>query len=74
VKHFKLHKDTIILISKIDKWLRDEYSNGHNSEVVFKTREVITKIMKRGWYSEQEREFLNELRSQYISNNQSKDL
>lgn len=70
MKTVNLNKDTIILLSKIDKWLRDDYTNGHNNEVVLKTREVISKIIKRGYYNEQERDLLNELRSQYISDNQ----
>lgn len=74
MKTVNLNKDTIILLSKIDKWLRDDYTNGHNNEVVLKTREVISKIMKRGYYNEQERDLLNELRSQYISDNQGKKL
>jgi hypothetical protein len=61
-----LNRDTIILLGKIDKWLRDEYSNGQNNDVVLKSREVITKVIERGYYNEHEQDLLNELRSQWI--------
>lgn len=67
MKTINLNRDTLILLNKIDKWLKDEYSNTHNEEVVLKTREYITTIMNRGYYNQQEQELLNELRSQYIN-------
>jgi uncharacterized protein (DUF2164 family) len=66
VKTIKLNRDTILLISKIDKWLRDEYNNGLNDDVVLKTREFITRVIKRGYYNQNEQDLLNELRSQWI--------
>jgi len=67
VKTFNLNRDTIILLTKIDKWLRDEYANGLNDDVVLKTREFITRVIKRGYYNKNEQDLLNELRSQWIS-------
>jgi|DEB0MinimDraft_10_1074344.scaffolds.fasta_scaffold45492_5 hypothetical protein len=61
-----LNKDTLILLGKIDKWLRDEYANSQNNDVVLKSREVISKIINRGYYNEHEQDLLNELRSQWI--------
>jgi len=61
-----LNKDTLILLGKIDKWLRDEYANNQNNDVVLKSREVISKIINRGYYNEHEQDLLNELRSQWI--------
>ena len=61
-----LNKDTLILLGKIDKWLRDEYANSQNNDVVLKSREVISKIINRGYYNEHEQGLLNELRSQWI--------
>mgnify|MGYP000235618367 CR=1 FL=1 len=66
MKTIKLNRDTILLISKIDKWLRDEYNNGLNDDVVLKTREFITRVIKRGYYNQNEQDLLNELRSQWI--------
>jgi len=66
VKTINLNRDTILLISKIDKWLRDEYNNGLNDDVVLKTREFITRVIKRGYYNQNEQDLLNELRSQWI--------
>ena len=67
MKTFNLNRDTIILLTKIDKWLRDEYANGLNDDVVLKTREFITRVIKRGYYNKNEQDLLNELRSQWIS-------
>ena len=66
MKTINLNRDTILLISKIDKWLRDEYNNGLNDDVVLKTREFITRVIKRGYYNQNEQDLLNELRSQWI--------
>ena len=66
MKTINLNRDTIILLTKIDKWLRDEYSNGLNDDVVLKTREFITRVIKRGYYNQNEQDLLNELRSQWI--------
>ena len=67
-----LNRDTLILLSKIDKWLRDEYTNGLNDDVVLKTREFITRVTKRGYYNEHEQDLLNELRSQWIKSSGKK--
>lgn len=56
----------MLLLATIDKWLREEYSNGKNDSVIIKSREQIEKIIKRGYYNSSERDLLNELRSQWI--------
>ena len=66
MKTYNLNRDTIILLTKIDRWLRDEYTNGHNDDVVLKTREFITMVIDRGYYNKTEQDLLNELRAQWI--------
>ena len=53
-------------LMKIDKWLflNQPYDLTNTVEA---SREIITKIQKRGYYSEYERELLNELREQYLN-------
>lgn len=72
MKTFNLNRDTIILITKLDRWLKDEYTNGHNDDVVLKTREFLSKVVDRGYYNQNERELLNELRSQWIKHEKGK--
>jgi hypothetical protein len=52
-------------LMKIDKWLflNQPYDLTNTVEA---SREIITKIQERGYYSEYERELLNELREQYL--------
>ena len=52
----------------LDKWLIDNmYNTGAlgGEDLVMKLRETITKIEERGYYTDLERELLNEIRSQY---------
>jgi len=53
-------------LMKIDKWLflNQPYDLTNTVEA---SREIITKIQERGYYSEYERELLNELREQYLN-------
>ena len=67
MKTYNLNRDTIILLTKIDRWLRDEYTNGYNDDVVLKTREFITTVINRGYYNKTEQDLLNELRTQWIN-------
>ena len=52
----------------LGKWLIDNmYNTGAlgGEDLVMKLRETITKIEERGYYTDLERELLNEIRSQY---------
>lgn len=49
----------------IDSWLKEQQSNDLTN-VVEASREAITEIQTRGYYLDYEKEFLNELRKQYI--------
>jgi len=53
-------------LMKIDKWLflNQPYDL---TNIVEASREIITKIQERGYYSEYERDLLNELREQYLN-------
>ena len=52
-------------LKEIDSWLKEQQSNDLTN-VVEASREAITEIQTRGYYLDYEKEFLNELRKQYI--------
>jgi len=70
--HF-LSKDTLILLTKIDKWLIGEINKqkqtkaSHIKLTLMKLRLQIDRIINRGWYNEIEKELLNDIRKEYIN-------
>lgn len=58
-------------LAELDRWLKEQQADDLVG-VVRKSREVITQIENRGYYSELEAELLNELRSQYIKSKKKK--
>ena len=65
---YDLNTKSLKLLNKLDKWLIDNmYNTGAlgGEDLVMKLRETITKIEERGYYTDLERELLNEIRSQY---------
>lgn len=58
-------------LSELDKWLRDQ-QNDDLTGTIRLSRELITQIENRGYYSEVEAEVLNELRLQYIKDKKKK--
>lgn len=56
-------------IKKIDKWLKDN-QNDDLIGITHKSREILEKILSKGYYRDIEREFLNELRRQYLEDKQ----
>ena len=58
-------------LSELDKWLRDQ-QNDDLTGTIRLSRELVTQIENRGYYSEVEAEVLNELRLQYIKDKKKK--
>ena len=56
---------------ELDRWLRDQ-QNDDLTGTIRLSRELITQIENRGYYSEVEAEVLNELRLQYIKHKKKK--
>ena len=56
---------------ELDRWLRDQ-QNDDLTGTIRTSRELITQIENRGYYSEAEAEVLNELRLQYIKDKKKK--
>ena len=71
--NYKLEKDQQKSLKLLDKWLKWLIDNMHTNsgmggeELVMEVRETITKIEERGYYTDVERELLNEIRSQYMN-------
>ena len=68
--NYKLEKDQQKSLKLLDKWLIDNMhtnSGMGGEELVMEVRETITKIEERGYYTDLERELLNEIRSQYMN-------
>ena len=56
---------------ELDRWLRDQ-QNDDLTGTIRLSRELITQIENRGYYSEAEAEVMNELRLQYIKHKKKK--
>ena len=56
---------------ELDRWLRDQQADDLTG-TIRTSRELITQIENRGYYSEAEAEVLNELRLQYIKDKKKK--
>ncbi len=68
--NYKLEKDQQKSLKLLDKWLIDNMLTNSvigGEELVMEVRETITKIEERGYYTDLERELLNEIRSQYMN-------
>lgn len=55
---------------QLDNWLRDSQPSDLTN-IVEASRERITIIQNRGYYIESEKDFLNELRRQYLEDKKS---
>jgi len=58
-------------VIKIDKWLRNSQSSDLTG-LIEKSREVLDSILTKGYYTDKEKELLNELRLQYLEDTKSK--
>ena len=58
-------------ITKLHKWLQTKEADDMTNTVT-KSIEILTYILIREYYTDKERELLNELRSQYVRDLQSK--
>jgi len=68
--NYKLEKDQQKSLKLLDKWLIDNMHTNSvmgGEQLVMDVRETITKIEERGYYTNIERELLNEIRSQYMN-------
>jgi hypothetical protein len=57
-------------LTKIDNWLKKEQVSDLTN-IVEASRVRITKIQEKGYYTEKEKGFLNELRRQYLEDKKS---
>lgn len=57
-------------LTKIDNWLKKEQVSDLTN-IVEASRVRITKIQEKGYYTEKEKAFLNELRRQYLEDKKS---
>ena len=54
-------------LKEMDKWLSKEpWQSEVEMEVAYKVRELITKIEKKGYYSQTEADVLNLMREEFI--------
>lgn len=58
-------------ITKLNKWLQTKEADDMTNTVT-KSIEILTYILIREYYTDKERELLNELRSQYVRDLQLK--
>mgnify|MGYP000049982639 CR=1 FL=1 len=65
IETYDLDKKQSIGLEQIDRWLKSEQTNDKTG-LVYTSREFIFEIFKKGYYTNREKEFLNELREQYI--------
>lgn len=71
MKSHQLTHETAVLLGRIEKWLKRETDKQFiksKKSLIMKTRILIDRILVKGYYSEEEKELLNELRRQYIKN------
>jgi hypothetical protein len=57
-------------ITKLHKWLQSKEANDLTNTVT-KSIEILTYILIREYYTDKEKELLNELRAQYFKDNKS---
>ena len=57
-------------ITKLHKWLQSKEANDLTNTVT-KSIEILTYILIREYYTDKEKELLNELRAQYFEDNKS---
>ena len=57
-------------ITKLHKWLQTKEANDLTNTVT-KSIEILTYILIREYYTDKEKELLNELRAQYFEDNKS---
>jgi len=57
-------------ITKLNKWLQTKEANDLTNTVT-KSIEILTYILIREYYTDKEKELLNELRAQYFEDNKS---
>ena len=66
----KLDSDLEKYLTKLDNWLKVQQKTDL-SNIIEASRVRITKIQEKGYYIDKERDFLNELRRQYIEDKKS---
>jgi len=69
MKKYHLSEDTIKLLVKIKKWLKNETIQSKSKQrkiSLVATRITLDSVLNRGYYTNDERELLNELRERYI--------
>lgn len=71
MKQYELTKEQAKGLEKLVNWL-DSQSYADLTGTIVKLREQISYILIREYYSESERDLLNELRKQYFEDNKSK--
>jgi hypothetical protein len=60
-------KEQLKFLKEMDSWLAKEpWQSEVELNITFQVRELITKIEKKGYYYEDEAEFLNVMREEYI--------
>jgi hypothetical protein len=70
--HF-LEDDLARVLRKIDIWLKNQQFDDLTN-IVEASRERITKVQEKGYYTDTEKAFLNELRRQYIEDTQQNEV
>tara|TARA_B110000285_G_C14793575_1_gene454156 strand:+ start:302 stop:523 length:222 start_codon:yes stop_codon:yes gene_type:complete len=68
-----LEDDLARVLWKIDIWLKNQQFDDLTN-IVEASRERITKIQEKGYYTDTEKAFLNELRRQYIEDTQQNEV
>lgn len=71
MKQYELTKEQAKGLEKLIDWL-DSQSYADLTGTIVKLRERVSFILIREYYSESERDLLNELRKQYFEDNKSK--
>ena len=64
-----IDKERLKLLKEIDAWLSKEtFNSDSEAETAIGVRTLISKIQKKGYYYEDEADFLNLMREEYIKN------
>ena len=68
-----VNQQQLKFLKEMDKWLSKEpWQNEVELGIAVKVRELIHKIEKKGYYSENEAELLNYMREEYIKSKKKK--
>jgi hypothetical protein len=65
--------EKFIALRKLDNWLaKQPWNNTLEMDVVMRARELITTIQDKGYYTDLEKDVLNEIREEYKKHNNGK--